>query len=326
MPSSKPNSDLVMPLGAHLDELRLRLIHAIYGLVPIAAISLYFGKHLLDFLLQPLFHALGEAGYGAPQATGPLETFGAYMKVSLIAALLVGGPWILWQAWKFVSPGLYAREKRFVYFLLPLSCLFTFLGVFFLYRLVMPMMLTFFLAFGSDIGVRPIPTVPIPAGVTMPALPVLEGDPAPADLKPGMYWINKPMHEVRFCIEAGESPVIFNQPLNKDAAIRQDYRITEYISLLLSMMLAFAVSFQTPVIVLLLGWAGIVDNAFLAKYRKYALFLTSIIAALLTPGDVASMLMLWVPLYFLYELGGLLLRIMPASRLAGSKESPDAAA
>lgn len=332
----------VMPLGDHLEELRKRLIHALMGLLPILMIALTFGKYLLEFLLRPLFSAMDENGFGAPQATGPLETFGAYVKVSLIASVIVGAPWILWQLWRFISPGLYRREKRFIYILLPLSTLLTTVGISFLYLVVMPLLLSFFLAFSADIGVRSATPAPLPTGITLPTIPVLDADPPVADLKPGSYWINTKLHQARFCISNdGITPVILNQPLNKDSAIRQDYRVTEYISLLLSLMLAFAVSFQTPVVVLLLGWSGIVNTAFLNRYRKHALFVTAIVAAFLTPGDLASMVLLWVPLYLLYELGVLLLYLLPAEKLAApedpdppadadhrddQRESPDAAA
>ena len=80
--------------------------------------------------------------------------------------------------------------------------------------------------------------------------------------------------------------------------------------------LAFAGGFQTPVIVLLLGWSGIIDRAFLRKYRKHALLVTAVIAAFMTPGDPTTMFLLWVPLYVLYELGGVLLGLFPARNVA----------
>lgn len=328
MPPAKPNVDSVMPLGDHLEELRTRLIHALYGLFPIVLVSLIFGKEILNFLLKPLFAALDEAGFGAAQATGPLETFGAYVKVSLIAAVIIGGPWILWQAWKFIAPGLYEREKRFIHVLLPLSTMLTAAGVIFLYKVVIPSLLSFLLLFSADIGTR-IPSVaPIPQGATLPSVLVLQGDPPADQLKPGTFWINAELHQVRYCVTLadGAKPLILTQALSKESAIRQDYRVTEYINLLLSLLLAFAVSFQMPVVILVLGWAGIVTTGFLSKYRKYAFFVTAVASAILTPGDVASMLLLWVPMYFLYELGTLLLFLLPAHRVAGSAEGPDAAA
>ena len=328
MPPEKSIIETVMPLGEHLEELRTRVAHALYGLLPIVVTALVFGKQILNFLLQPLFDALDEAGFGAAQATGPLETFGAYVKVSVIAAVIVGGPWILWQGWKFIAPGLYDREKRFVYVLLPLSTLLTTAGIVFLYKVVVPSLLSFLLLFSADIGTRTPAITPIPEGVAPSALLVLQGDPPAEQLKPGIFWVNTELHQVRYCVaaEPGAQPVILTQSLSKESAIRQDYRVTEYINLLLSLLLAFAISFQTPVVILVLGWAGIVTTTFLSKYRKHAVFITAVAAAILTPGDIASMLLLWIPMYLLYELGTFLLLILPAHRIAGPAEGPDAAA
>lgn len=325
--NGKKDVEAVMPLGSHLDELRKRVLYAIYGLAPVVGLALVFGKEILGFLLRPLFDALDAAGLGAPQATGPLETFSAYIKVSLITSIIIGGPWLLYQLWLFVAPGLYSREKRFIYFLLPLSFLLTLCGVSFLYRFVMPMMLSFFLAFGNDIGTRPTLSIPVPEGIVIPTMPVLEGDPPRETIKPGMYWLNRTLHEARFCLEVVDSqPVIYGTSVNRESGIRQDYRVIEYMNLLLSLLLAFAVSFQTPIVVLLLGWVGLITQDFLRKYRKHALLVTAVVAGMLTPGDVGSMMMLWVPLFILYELGGLLLRFFPASRVAGAKvEDPNAA-
>lgn len=326
MASEETKSNL-MPLGDHLEELRVRVIHALIGLVPIVVLSLVFGKQLLSYLLVPLQEALEQAGSGSsPQATGPLETFGAYVKISMIAAVLVGSPWLMYQLWRFVSPGLYAKEKRFVYLLLPLSTLLTVGGVVFLYKFVMPALLAFLLSFGSDVGVRHVDPAPLPEGIVLPQMVVLDADPVAPQV--GMQWVNKTLHEMRVCIEVVDGvPVIYGMSMHKSAGIRQDYRVAEYVSMVLSLLLAFAVSFQTPVVVLLLGWIGIISTSMLVKYRKYALFATAVVAALATPGDVASMFMLWVPMYILYEFGLLLLWLLPAWRVAGQrKEGPDAAA
>jgi sec-independent protein translocase protein TatC len=324
MPRKQPNTDpAVMPLGDHLDELRTRLLYALYGLIPILILALVFGKDILAFMLSPLFQALEAQGLGSPQATGPLETFGAYLKVSFIATFVVGGPWLLYQLWLFVAPGLLQRERRFIYFLLPLSAILTTLSVVMLFTLVMPMMLAFFLSFGIDINLRTPTTAALPPNITLPSIPVLAADPPPESITPGMHWINSTLHEIRYVIDVSEgAPTIYAVGLQRDSGIRQDYRVVEYMSLLLSMLLAFAISFQTPVVMLLLGWVGLLDNAFLSKYRKHALFVTAVIAGGVTPGDVSSMMMLWIPLYVLWELGGLLIWLFPASRISGHDPKP----
>jgi sec-independent protein translocase protein TatC len=106
--------------------------------------------------------------------------------------------------------------------------------------------------------------------------------------------------------------------LYKDAGIRQQWRVSDVMSMMLTLILAFAGAFQAPIIVLLLGWAGVIDQKFLRTYRRHAMLVCAVIAAAVMPGDPASMISMMVPLYLLYELGGLLLRFFPVSRIKGS--------
>lgn len=312
-------TDYTMPLGEHLEDLRKRLVLALLGLVPIVVIALYFGQQLLELMLLPLQAAMRDARLGNTlQATAPLETFMTYVKVSFIAAIAVGSPWLLYQLWKFVSPGLYSREKRFVYLLIPLSVTLTASAIAFLYFVIIPVILAFFINFGASVGALTTPVVPSPEGAIYPTMPVLAGDP-PAPV-PGQQWINTEMMKMRICVGiVNDKPEILSADLHSDAGIVQQYRVSEYTGFVLSLALAFSLGFQLPVVVLLLGWAGIIDRAFLAKHRKQAVFICAIAAAVLTPADPSSMVLLWVPLVLLYELGGLLLKFFPAERVATSK-------
>jgi sec-independent protein translocase protein TatC len=312
-----------MTLGEHLDELRKRLIMALFGLLPLVIIAFYFGDHLLQYILEPARQALAESDQPDMVAIGPLETFSAYMRVSFITAIVVGAPWIFYQAWRFVAPGLHKHEKRFVYFLIPLSGILTASGVAFLFKVVLPLVLTFLIAFGTGVGQRPIETRPLPQGITLPSLPILDVDPdAPT---PGEVWINKKLHRVRLCIAEREGkPQVLSIDLYSEGGIRQQYRVSEVLSLMLTLIAAFAGAFQAPLIVLLLGWAGVIDRVFLAKYRRHAAFACVVLAAAVMPGDPASMIAMAVPLILLYELGGILLWLFPARRIAGKKPTTEA--
>ncbi len=302
-----------MSFGDHLEELRARLIRALVGVIPIFVVSLIFGKAILGFLIRPVIEQLRSAGLPASmQSTGVLETFGSYIHVSIIVTVLVGSPWILWQLWRFVAPGLYQHERRFVYFLLPMSAVLTAVGVVFLYLVILPAMLTFFIHWSSSVGVTSVPTVTPPAGMVFPAVPALAGDPETPVV--GTMWFNSVLQQFRFCDAPGH---VIGAELITGVGIAQHYRVTEYVSLFLTLALAFALAFQMPVVVLLLGWVGIIDRAFLAKYRKHAFFVCAIAGALLTPGDPLSMVLMMIPLYLLYELGGYLLKVFPAARIAG---------
>jgi len=307
---------LTMSFGDHLEELRSRIIRALLGVVPIFVIALIFGKAILGFLIKPVLRQLRSGGLPASmQSTSVLETFGSYLHVSIIVTVLVGSPWILWQLWKFIAPGLYRHEKRFVYFLLPLSAVLTIVGVAFLYTFILPAMLTFFIHWSSDVGVQPVDTAAPPSGIVFPMVPTLAADPASPE--PGALWFNSDLKQLRFC---GPDGAVLGCELSKGVGIAQHYRVNEYVSLFLTLALAFALAFQMPVIVLLLGWVGIVDRPFLAKYRKHAILACAIAGALLTPGDPLSMILMTIPLYLLYELGGYLLKVFPASRVAGEIE------
>jgi sec-independent protein translocase protein TatC len=127
----------------------------------------------------------------------------------------------------------------------------------------------------------------------------------------------------RTCIAMTDGkPVIVYSQLFTSTGVVPLYDVTPYVKLLLSLSLAFAGAFQTPVVVVLLGWAGIIDQKFLKKYRKHAILICAIAAAILTPGDPASMILMLIPLYLLYELGGILLKYFPASRVAGERAAP----
>jgi len=317
--SDPTEPDVHMPLGDHLDELRRRLFFALLGMIPIAIVAFYFGTDLLEFVVEPVREALRGGWQPAVlQATSPFETFGTYIKVSTIATLLVGSPWVLYQLWAFVAPGLYAHERRYVYFLLPLSSVLTITGVIFLFRVILPLILSFAVAFGSGLGAKVAMPQPPPEGTVFGTVPVLDADPPNPEV--GWEWINRTLAAKRVCvaIEAGV-PVILTQDLHREAGVLQQYRVSETISLLLSLTLAFAGAFQMPVAVLLLGWAGIINVAMLRKYRKHALLICAVVSAALTPGDPTPMIAMLVPLYGLYELGVLLLQWFPAGRLARRK-------
>lgn len=314
---AKTSDGSVMPLGEHLEELRKRLVFGLLGLLPLAMVCLYFGEPLLDFLITPVQDALTRQGLPRMmQVTGPLELFSAYISISLITTAILGAPWILIQLWLFIAPGLYDRERRFVYILLPLSAILTITGMVFLFRVIMPLILAFVVSFGAGIGNRTHPVVPLPEGATLGSVLILEGD--PPSPKPGQEWIDLSTNERRVCTSVTPDGVaeIYSSPVFKSTGVAQQYRVKQYLDLLTTLTIAFAAGFQTPVIVLVLGWAGLVTPAFLRKYRKHAVLVTAIVGAAATPGDPSSMIALWVPLMLLYELGIVLLQIFPAHRVS----------
>lgn len=308
-----------MSFGDHLDELRRRLVFALIGVGLIFVVAVVFGGQLLEIITQPVTTALHDAGQAANlQATSPLESFTAFLKIATVAAMLVGMPWILYQAWLFISPGLYAHEQKFVYVLIPMSLMMTAIGLLFLYFVVLPLCLYFLIDFGAGLVPSITTTAPLPAGIVLPQVPVLAAD--PPDAAVGAYWFNSSIGQLRLVEKPGHVVAI---AFGSGSVIAQQYRVGEYIDLVLMMGLAFGIAFQVPLVLMLLSWAGIVRPEHLTPYRKKIFFGCVIGAALLPTQDPWSLLVLSVMLAGLFEFGILLMRFMPLRRIAGM--TPDAA-
>ncbi|MHC4975345.1 MAG: twin-arginine translocase subunit TatC [Planctomycetota bacterium] len=300
-----------MPLGDHLEELRKRLFYALLGPIPIVIVCLIFGAPLVELLVEPAREQLLASDQPA--------------KLSIIAAIMLSSPWIIFQFWLFIAPGLFDQEKRFVYFLIPFSTVLSVLGIVFMYFVMLPISLRFLILFGSLLVSQPPPTAPLPDGVTLGSIPILDAD--PTEPPHGSTWINWTLKEQRTAIDVdpGEDVDIqvFGTTLSSGGTIEQQYRIGEYLNLVFLFSVVLVVSFQLPIVLMLGGWVGLLDHKFLGRYRKHAAFICGISSAILTPSDPFSMLVLMVPLYGLFEFGMLLMRFVPARRVAGV-EPPDA--
>lgn len=317
------NKDGVMGLGEHLEELRKRVLLSVLGLLPIFVACLYFGDRLVRLAIMPASDALKNAGEAANyQLNNALEGFGAYVKVAAIITLAFAGPWIIFQLWKFIAPGLYARERRFAYILAPFSTFMAIGGLAFAYFVVLRIMLGFLISFNSGLlgSEPPRALAELPQGVVLaPMMPVLDGE--PPDPKPGTAWVNTDVMEWRVCIGIKDGkPDIVGHPLSHSGSIAQQFRLKETLDMVVMTCLATIAGFQTPVVVLLLGWAGVVNPKFLWRYWKHAFAICAVLGALLTPSpDPQSMLLIAVPMFMLYLVGLVLVVLLPASRVMGEK-------
>lgn len=308
----------VMTLGDHLDELRRRMLWAVALPLPVAVMAFAWAEPIRTFLCRPAVQAL--EAHNLPtqlQVLSPIETLGTDLKISLVTALVLGAPWILLQVWKFVEPGLYAHERRFVRLLLPMSAALTVSGLALLHFLLMPMMLEVLVSFGSEPPQRleAAPTAQVATGAGIPTLPTLAEPPAhPA---PGQAWLT-PDHRLAVAVPDGEGMVqVLSVPLVQGSRLAQQFRLSEYLDFTLDFALGTAIAFQTPLIVLLLGWLGVLTPQALGQFRRYAIFLSVLVSAIVTPsGDPFSLALLAVPIYGLYELGILLLRAAPPAVVA----------
>jgi sec-independent protein translocase protein TatC len=132
------------PLLAHLVELRERLIRALLGVLVVFLPLAFFAKHLYHFLAEPLLKLL-PAG-GSMIATEVAAPFLVPFKLAAVGAFVVALPWVLYQIWAFVAPGLYRNERKLVVPLLVSSTLLFYIGVAFCYFLILPAVFKFFVS------------------------------------------------------------------------------------------------------------------------------------------------------------------------------------
>jgi sec-independent protein translocase protein TatC len=223
-------------LIAHLIELRSRLLKSVVALVLAFFGLVYWASDLYALLARPLLAKLPQGGQMI--ATDVTTPFFVPLKVTMMAAFLVALPYILYQIWRFVAPGLYAHEKRLVLPLIVASTLLFFCGMAFAYFVVFPVVFGFIVASA-------------PHGV----------------------------------------------------AVMTD--IDKYLSFVLGMFMAFGVTFQVPVVVVVLVRLGVVSVAKLREIRPYVFVGAFVVGAIFTPPDVVSQFMLAIPLWLLYEAGTL---------------------
>ena len=153
-PSREPEEELngkQMSFFEHLEELRQRLLRSVLGLVIGFAVCFYFSNEIYAYLAQPLTDTLRSLKLSEKLVyTDPTDPFNLYIKMSLVAGLFLASPYVLWQVWLFISPGLYRHEKRYVWpFVILTSGLFI-TGGFFAHKLAFPAALRFLVTFGHQ--------------------------------------------------------------------------------------------------------------------------------------------------------------------------------
>jgi sec-independent protein translocase protein TatC len=244
--------DSSAPLIEHLAELRTRLIHSAVAFIIGMVICFTVWNPIFNFLTQPLCDAMaarGQTGDCGLILIKLQEGFFVAISISLLGGLCLSFPYIAFQMWRFVAPGLYRSEKgAFLPFLISSPVMF-FIGASFAYYVVTPMAFDFFLGFQQ------------------PGSVIAEGGPEG----------------------------------NGIAGIAFQGSAQEYLSLTIKFIVAFGLCFQLPVLLTLMGKAGLVSSAGLRSVRKYAVVAILVLAALVTPPDVITQVILFVVVYGLYE-------------------------
>lgn len=272
--------DGAMPLIEHLAELRTRLIWSVAAFL-VAMIGCFtFGEAILDFLLGPIERSMRALGDPNPvmQYTAPQEYFFTLIRISMVGGLALSFPVIGYHLWRFVAPGLYKSEKNaFLPFLLASPALFL-LGAAFAHYVVTPLAMNFFLGFAD-------------AASLMDKIIAQVVD-APVD-----------------------APATAAAPDSGIDIVFQG-KVNETLDVTLKLIIAFGLCFQLPVLLTLMGKAGLVSSQGLAGVRKYAIVMILIVAALVTPPDVITQLILFFAIYPLYEVSIFLVRRIEKRREA----------
>jgi sec-independent protein translocase protein TatC len=252
--------DSKAPLLDHLIELRKRLLWVFVALAIGFGASLTVSTQIFAFLVQPLL----AAGQGKIIYTDIFEAFFVEIKVAFFAGLMIAFPVLATQFWRFVAPGLYAREKKALLPFLLLTPVLFFAGAALAYYVAMPIALKFLLVgFEGNVG-----------GVEREALPA----------------------------------------------------VGNYLDFVTKFIFGFGVAFLLPVVLLLLERVGIVTRAQLVGGRRYAIVAAVAIAAVLTPPDVVSQLLLAVPLCLLYEFALIVMWFTGRKRKTEVMEAADTSA
>lgn len=226
-----------LPLSDHLEELRKRLIRSLIALGIGTGLCYNWAEIIYKELMRPLLINL--PGSSRLIFTELTEAFLTYFKVALWGGFVLASPVIFYQIWRFISPGLYRKERKVVLASVVWSTAGFLGGMAFGYFVAIPQVFSFFLSFGHSL------IVPMPS-------------------------------------------------------------MKESLSLILRLLMIFGVMFELPLIMYLLGRAGILTTVLLRKGRKLAVVGILLLAAVLTPPDVVSQLLIALPLYALFEAGILL--------------------
>jgi Tat protein translocase TatC len=322
-----PTDGARMTLGEHLDELRGAVVRSLAALLIACIACIWPAKYLLELIARPVVLALRYNGQpDSFLATSPVEAILVYIKVVLIFGVLIAGPYIIYQLWKFVAAGLYPHEKKWVTSIIPLSVSLFLGGVVFMYLFVLIVSLNFLVGFSSWLPLpNPQPSRLESALMHLPqfesvetdepvVIPLLAED--PNDPPTGSVWFNLSLRKLKVQGVGDESYSVQFMRDDRRGLVTPHFRIGEYLSFVLILTIAFGLAFQTPLVVIFLARTGIVSTAALRKHRKFVILGVVIVAGILAPPDLLSHLLLSGPMIVLFEIGLLL------ARRAEKKQSP----
>lgn len=241
---------------SHLFELRDRVVKAGLAVIIVFASLAFWAPDIFHIFAQPLLSSLPEGGKMI--VTDITGSFFVPMKVTMLVAFLIALPWVMYQMWAFIAPGLYQHERKLILPLVVSSYSLFLFGMAFAYFIVFPTVFNFMAQYNAPLG----------------------------------------------------------------AEMTTD--IDKYLSFAMTTFLAFGITFEVPVVVVVLVRMGMVTLAKLREARPYVIVGAFVIAAIVTPPDVLSQLLLAIPMTLLYELGLLIARFYEPKK--SPEDEADAAA
>ncbi len=289
--SDQSRKEKYMSFFDHLEELRARLLRSIGAIVLCSIVAGIFIKRIFLALARSVPELYWHT---------PLEPYFTFLKIAVVVGLFVAFPYVLFEMWRFVSPGLYHKEKRFLVPFIASSWVLFVLGAVFVYLVMLPFITTYLYGAG-----------------------LIQSGPASRGLEERWQTLAETLQEQRAAV-AGQPASATLEALHQQIAddlerasdqqrtgitrVGNVWSVGRYISLALILFLAFGVAFDLPVVVVLLTQMGVVEPKTLGKLRPIILILIFLGAAILTPPDPISQMMMGLPMYLLFELSLLISR------------------
>jgi len=250
-----------MSLLEHLSELRKRMRNAFIAFFVALALAYGFKERILEFLTRPIRSGMQSAGLQVEFTSISItEMFWVYFKLAIGVGILLSAPFVLWEMWKFIAPGLYRKEKRLA---------FTVVGA-----------TAFCFTLGGVFGYMAL-------------------------MEPAVHFMGEFLSATAFS----------SAPEELDMIVRNMWTMEKVVSFEVMMLLGCAVAFELPVILSTMGALGIVSSGALWRFNKYSLVLSALLGGILTPGgDIVSQLLLAGPIFFLYNVSIVIVRIIEKGR------------
>jgi len=216
----------------HLEELRWRLLKSLISVLIGSIVTFYFIDLIIEFLIKPT------QSLANPMDLQVLKVQGMFMikwGIALIGGFVLAIPVLTYQLWKFISPGLYLNERKYVGPLIFFTYLSFLVGLVFSYTVIIPFSLEFFTSVGVD-------------------------------------------------------------------QIENNFSINYYFNFVTWLMIGSGLIFELPVLVFILSVIGLLTPAFMSHYRRHSIVIILILSAFITPPDPVSLVLMFIPLWLLYEI------------------------